>query len=115
MDIETLRSFCLSLPGTTEGMKWGEHLCFMIHEKLFVITSLDDGQITFKCDPEDFNELIAQDGIMQAAHFAKSQWVTLQNFDVLPDKVLKERIITSRALVISKLPKKVQAAIAELE
>lgn len=115
MDIESLRSFCLSLPGTTEGMKWGEHLCFMIHEKLFVIISLDDGQITFKCDPEEFDELVARDGIMQAAHFAKSQWVTLQDFDVLTDKEIKERITSSRVLVISKLPKKLQAAIAELQ
>lgn len=115
MDIESFRSFCLSLPGTTEGMKWGEHLCFMIHEKLFVITSLDDGQITFKCDREEFDELVARDGIMQAAHMAKRQWVSLQNFDVLTDKELKERITTSRALVISKLPKKLQTAISELE
>ena len=96
-------------------MKWGEHLCFMIHEKIFVITALDDGWITFKCDPEDFNELVARDGAMQAAHFAKNQWVTLENFDVLSDKELKERITTSRALVISKLPKKIQSAIAEME
>ena len=86
----------------------------MIHEKLFVINSLDDGQITFKCDPEDFDELAARDGIMQAAHFAKRQWVTLESFDVLSDKELKERILTSRALVISKLPKKLQAEIAQL-
>ncbi|MGN7204763.1 MmcQ/YjbR family DNA-binding protein [Pedobacter sp. SAFR-022] len=114
MDIESFRSYCLSLPGTTEGMKWGEHLCFMIHEKLFVITSLDDGQITFKCDPEEFDELVARDGIMQAPHMAKRQWICLQNFDVLSDKELKERILISRALVISKLPKKVQAEISQL-
>ncbi len=115
MDIESFRSYCLSLPGTTEGLKWGEHLCFMIHEKLFVITSLDDGQITFKCDPEDFDELVARDGIVQAAHFAKRQWVSIDTVDVLPDNELKERIMASRALVISKLPKKIQAEIAQLE
>lgn len=114
MDIEMFRAYCLSLPGTTEGMKWGEHLCFMVHEKLFVITSLPDGVITFKCDPEEFDELVARDGINQAGHMAKRQWVSLDFLDALPEKELKNRIAASRALVISKLPKKVQASIAEL-
>jgi predicted DNA-binding protein (MmcQ/YjbR family) len=114
MDIEMFRLYCLSLPGTTEGMKWGEHLCFMVFEKLYVITSLEDGMITFKCDPEEFDELVARDGIQQAGHMAKRQWVSLISLDVLSDKELKERIATSRALVISKLPKKVQAEIAAL-
>jgi predicted DNA-binding protein (MmcQ/YjbR family) len=109
MDIETFRAYCLSLPGTTEDLKWGEHLCFMVHEKIYVINSLDDGTMSFKCSPEDFNELVARDGIYQAPHFAKGQWVQLEGLDVLNDKELKERIATSRALVISKLPKKVQA------
>jgi len=108
------RSYCLSLPGTTEGMKWGDHLCFMVLEKLYVITSLDDGMITLKCDPEEFDELVARDGIQQAGHMAKRQWVSLHSLDVLLDKELKERIAASRALVISKLSKKAQAAIAEL-
>lgn len=114
MDIEMFRTYCLSLPGTTEGMKWGDHLCFMVHEKLYVITSLDDGMITFKCDPEEFDELVARDGINQAGHMAKRQWVSLDYLEVLPEKELKERIAASRALVITKLPKKVQAAIAAL-
>jgi len=108
MDIETFRAYCLSLPGTTEDLKWGEHLCFMVHEKIYVINSLEDGRASFKCSPEDFNELAARDGIKQAPHFAKGQWVQLDTLDVLNDKELKERIAASRALVISKLPKKTQ-------
>jgi predicted DNA-binding protein (MmcQ/YjbR family) len=109
MDIETFRAYCLSLPGTTEDLKWGEHLCFMVHEKIYVINSLEEGTMAFKCIPEDFNELVARDGIHQAPHFAKGQWVQLVGLDVLNDKELKELVATSRALVISKLPKKAQA------
>ena len=109
MDIEMFRTFCLSLPGTTEDLKWGQHLCFLVHEKIYVITSLDDGTLTFKCDPEDFNELVARDGIGQAAHFAKSQWVTLVDVEVMPDGELKKWVSWSRELVIAKLPKKYQA------
>jgi predicted DNA-binding protein (MmcQ/YjbR family) len=109
MDIEMFREYCLSLPGTTEDLKWGEHLCFLVHEKIFVITSLDEGSFSFKCDREEFNELIARDGIHQAAHLAKGQWVQVDGLDVLPPSELKARISASRTLVISKLPKKIQA------
>jgi predicted DNA-binding protein (MmcQ/YjbR family) len=113
MDIETLREYCLSLPGTTEGLKWGEHLCFMIEEKIFVISSLDDGGTCFKCDPEDFDTLVAWEGIQQAPHFAKRQWVKVLSVDIIPEKEFKEWIKKSRALVIQKLPKKTQALYVE--
>jgi predicted DNA-binding protein (MmcQ/YjbR family) len=113
MNIESFRAYCLSLPGSTEGLKWGDHLCFMIHEKIYVITSLEDSSASFKCDPEDFNELVARDGVQQAPHLAKGQWVKLDQLDVLNDRELQERILASRNLVLSKLPKKVQALYSE--
>jgi predicted DNA-binding protein (MmcQ/YjbR family) len=108
MDIETFREFCLSLPGTTEGMKW-EHLCFMIEEKIFVIIAIDEGNsFSTKCTPEEFEELVARDGIKQAPHMAKKQWVYIENLEVLNDVELKKRVETSRMLVLSKLSRKVQ-------
>ncbi|MBY0543208.1 MAG: MmcQ/YjbR family DNA-binding protein [Sphingobacteriaceae bacterium] len=108
MDIETFREYCLSLPGTTEGMKW-DHLCFMIEEKIFVIIAIDEGnRFSTKCTPEEFEELTARDGITQAYHLAKRQWVQVADLEVLNDMELKKRITTSRALVLAKLPKKVQ-------
>ncbi|MNJ93038.1 hypothetical protein D3C87_107170 [compost metagenome] len=109
MDIESFREYCLSLPGTTEGMKW-DHLCFMIEEKIFVILAIDDGnRFSTKCTPEEFDELAARDGIKQAYHLAKRQWVQIENLDVLNDIELKKRVERSRELVLAKLPKKVQA------
>jgi predicted DNA-binding protein (MmcQ/YjbR family) len=108
MDIESFREYCLSLPGTTEGMKW-EHLCFMIEEKLFIIIAIDEGSsFSTKCTPEEFDELTARDGISQAQHMAKKQWVRIEKLDVLSVAELKKRVETSRALVLAKLPKKVQ-------
>jgi len=107
MDIESFRTYCLSLAGTTEGMKW-DHLCFMIEEKIFVIVDLDRQSFATKCSPEDFDELTAREGIRQAYHLAKRQWVEVANFDVLNDQELKARVTASRALVLAKLPKKVQ-------
>lgn len=112
MDIESFREYCLSLPGTTEGMKW-DHLCFMIEEKIFVIADIDTGsRFSIKCNPDDFDALTARDGIAQAYHLAKRQWIQIENLDVLNDKELKERVAESRALVLAKLPKKTQAKYA---
>ncbi|MEJ5996147.1 MmcQ/YjbR family DNA-binding protein [Pedobacter sp. Du54] len=108
MDIESFREYCLSLPGTTEGMKW-EHLCFMIEEKIFVIIAIEEGNsFSTKCDPEEFDELTSRDGIKQAYHMAKRQWIQIDNLEVLNDAELKKRVETSRALVLAKLPKKIQ-------
>jgi len=108
MDIETFREYCLSLSGTTEGMKW-EHLCFMIEEKIFVIIDLEDGnRFATKCTPEEFDELTARPGIRQAYHMAKRQWVEVLDLAILNDKELKQRVERSRELVLSKLPKKTQ-------
>ncbi|WP_316807094.1 MmcQ/YjbR family DNA-binding protein [Pedobacter agri] len=112
MDIESFREYCLSLPGTTEGMKW-DHLCFMIAEKIFVIADVDTGSsFSIKCNPDDFDALTARDGIAQAYHLAKRQWIQVENLDVLNDKELKARVAESRALVLAKLPKKTQAKYA---
>jgi len=109
MDIESFREYCLSLPGTTEGMKW-DHLCFMIEEKIYVIIAIERGSsFSIKCNPDEFDALAARDGISQAYHLAKRQWIQVENLDVLNDKELKSRVADSRAMVLAKLSKKIQA------
>lgn len=112
MDIESFREYCLSLPGTTEGMKW-EHLCFMIEEKIYVIIAIDEGnRFSIKCNPDEFDELSARDGVSQAYHMAKRQWIQIENLEVLNDNELKRRVADSRAMVLAKLPRKTQAKYA---
>ncbi|HEX8328573.1 MAG TPA: MmcQ/YjbR family DNA-binding protein [Hymenobacter sp.] len=41
MTIEDLQALCLRLPGTTEDLKWGVHLCFSVSGKMYVGTSPD--------------------------------------------------------------------------
>lgn len=109
MNIESFREYCLSLPGTTEGMKW-DHLCFMIEEKIYIIIAIDEGcRFSIKCNPEHFDELTARDGIAQAYHLAKRQWIMVENLEVFNDQELKARVADSRAMVLAKLPKKTQA------
>lgn len=110
MDIESFREWCLQLPGTTEGIKWEEHLCFMVEEKIFVLMDLAPPHaLALKVDPNNFDALVAREGIKQAGHMAKRQWIRIGSLELLSEQELKDQVMQSRALVIAKLAKKQQA------
>lgn len=111
MDIESVRSFCLSLPHVDEKVQWGNDLLFRIGEKMFAVVSLEpasDHCMSFKCTPEKFAELIEQDGIIPAPYVARYHWVALERFDALPANELKALLRTAYGLVYEKLPAKIK-------
>lgn len=115
MNTESLRTFCLSLPGATEDIKWGHDLCFLVAGKMFTVTSLEatDGHcVSFKCTPEKFAELIESDGIIPAPYMARNHWVTLERFNALRVAELKELVQESYEMVLAKLPKKTREELA---
>jgi len=114
MDIESVRSFCLSLPNTDEKVQWGNDLLFRIGEKIFAVTVLEPGHgvaLSFKCTPEKFAELTERPGIIPAPYMARHHWVALERFDALPDRELKPLLTNSYRLVLEKLPKKLRASL----
>src|SRR6266852_8439355 len=114
MDIESVRSFCLSLPHVDEKVQWVNCLLFRIGEKMFAGASLEpasDHCMSFKCTPEKFAELTEQDGILPAPYVARYHWVALERFDALPERELKELLKNDYQLLFDKLPKKSKAAL----
>ena len=112
MDIESVRSFCLSLPHTDEKVQWGNDLLFRICEKMFAVAALEPSHgvaLSFKCTPEKFAELVEQDGIIPAPYMARHHWVGLERFDALPERELKALIKNSYQMTLAKLPRKLQA------
>ena len=114
MDIESVRSFCLSLPHADEKVQWGNDLLFRIGEKMFAVAALEPSHgvaLSFKCTPETFAELVEREGIVPAPYMARNHWVGLERFDALPDRELKPLLQNAYQLVREKLPKKVQAGL----
>jgi predicted DNA-binding protein (MmcQ/YjbR family) len=114
VNLEKLRSYCLSLPAATEHIQWGADLVFKIGGKMFAVaaTEPDEGhRLSFKCSDETFAELLEHDGIVPAPYMARAKWVALETFDALPDREIQERIRESYDLVFAKLTKKQQAEI----
>jgi predicted DNA-binding protein (MmcQ/YjbR family) len=108
MKLDRLQSLALSWPQSSVVEQWGG-LVYKVAGKVFLVLSLDgrvlEG-ITFKCAPEEFDELTQIDGLAQAPYFAKRHWVKLEDPAALPEAQLTARIRRSYDLVVAGLPKK---------
>ncbi len=107
MTLDQLRELCLSFPGATESLKWEDHICFMVAEKIFCMTG-ESGGVSFKVTPEEFEEMMERDGIVATPYMARNMWVTVQQFNKLRPKEWAQYLHQSYELIRSKLPKKVQ-------
>lgn len=112
MNIEELRTYCLSKKGTTESFPFdSDTLVFKVSGKMFCLTSLSDpGSINLKCDPEKAIELREKYiNVQPGYHMNKKMWNTILMDENISKKLLKEWITDSYLLVVKKLPKKIQA------
>jgi predicted DNA-binding protein (MmcQ/YjbR family) len=116
MTLDKLRRHCLSLPQTTEQVQWGDNLVFKVAGKMFAVATVDSTaphQLSFKCDPEIFAELVERPGIVPAPYLARNHWVALEVFAALRDREIEEYVTESYRLVVARLPKKTQRELAE--
>lgn len=116
MNIEELRTFCLSLPAVTEDIKWENNLAFSVAGKMFCLADLDPPfQVSFKVRDEEFADLPSTDGIIQAPYFARMKWVKVMDESKLSRQQWEHFLRQSYDLVKSILPKKVRESIENEE
>jgi predicted DNA-binding protein (MmcQ/YjbR family) len=109
MDFEQLRTYCLSLPGVEEDIKWGNNLCFTVAKKIFCIADLEPpDHVSFKVKEEEFEEISQRPGFMPAPYLARAKWVTVTDFYVLNPKQWQAYLLQSYELIKAKLPKKLR-------
>ncbi len=110
MNLEIITEYCNSLPRVTTDIKWEDHLCFNVGEKMFLITSPDNVPVSasFKTNPDDFELLTEREGIIPAPYLARYKWVQVDDINRLSEKEWQEYVPKSYQLVASKLPKKIQ-------
>jgi predicted DNA-binding protein (MmcQ/YjbR family) len=113
MTIDSIRRWCLALPGVTEDIKWDDDLVFSVGGKMFCVAMLEPPhRLSFKCGDETFSELVERDGIIPAPYLARAKWVSLETLDgPMEWKELERRLLRSYELVKASLTKKAQAAI----
>ena len=91
----------------TEGIKWGNDLCFMVGDKLFCVVIFDTPiQVSLKVRDEEFDEISNLDGIRPAPYVARPKWILVDNVRVFNKKKWEDYITQSYSLVKAKLSKK---------
>ncbi|MFJ3486947.1 MmcQ/YjbR family DNA-binding protein [Pseudomonas sp. NPDC090202] len=112
MTVDEIAAFCLSLPGAREDYKWGGVRVFSIAEtKMFALMGLAGNDLSFKVGAELFLGYVDRPGIRPAPYLARAHWITLSVPLTVSDEELRDLLIRSHQLVVSKLPKKRQVAL----
>ena len=107
MNIDNIRNICKKLPGVTEGIKWGNDLCFMVADKMFCVTNLSAPlTVSFKVKAEEFDELTTIPGIQPAPYVARYKWILVTDTTKFNKKEWQHFISQSYELVKAKLPAK---------
>ncbi len=106
MNIEELRSYCLSLKGVAEDFPFDEStLVFKVVGKMFCLTNLEgDLFVNLKNDPGRNIELREEyPAIKPGYHMNKIHWNTIEINGSIPGDVIKNLIDESYDLVVMKL------------
>jgi predicted DNA-binding protein (MmcQ/YjbR family) len=114
MNIDELRKLCLSFPGATEQIQWGDNLLFKVGGRMFAITALEPAKVwlSLKANPENFAELTERPGVIPAPYLARAKWISLETPDTLPAVEIAELVRESYELVLAKLPRNLRESVA---
>ena len=107
MDIDVLRTICLSFPAVTEDVKWGNDLCFCVGGKMFCVTNLEPPHtFSFKVTDGEFDELSGSEGFQPAPYLARAKWVLVTDSSKLSRQDLKNYLQQSYELITAKFSRK---------
>ncbi|TDE15534.1 MmcQ/YjbR family DNA-binding protein [Dyadobacter psychrotolerans] len=119
MNLDTLRDYCLELPGVTEELPFGpDTLVFKVMGKMFLLTSLDDSPLSFnvKCDPEKAEELRTEyEDVLPGYHMSKKHWNTVKVTGSIPGELLFGWVKDSYELVANSLTKALKLELEKLK
>jgi predicted DNA-binding protein (MmcQ/YjbR family) len=115
VNIDQLRALCLSFPGVTEQIQWGDDLLFKVGRKMFAVTPLAPAKVwlSLKASPENFGELTERPGVIPAPYLARAKWIALESRDALSDAEIAQLLHESYELVRAKLSRKLRESIAK--
>lgn len=114
MNLQTLEEICMSCKGTQPDIKWEEHLCFVIGEKMYCMTNLNPPfHVSLKASPGDFAEFTQREGVIPAPYLARGGWIQIQEPNALSFKEWERLLKNAYALIFKKLTRKLQKEILE--
>ncbi len=118
MNIEDFRTYCLLKKGVTEEFPFDQNtLVYKVMGKMFAATDVNNFEsVNLKCDPDLAVELRENyDFVKPGYHMNKKHWNTIEMDWQMEDKLFKEWIDHSYALVVDSLTKKLKQELENLE
>jgi len=113
---EDFHARCLSFPGAEETFPFGPRTSvFKVAGKMFALCQLAESpfRISLKCEPELAEQLRqAHPAVTPGYHLDKRHWNTVRIDGELPEETIADMIEDSYDLVLSRLPKARQRALA---
>ncbi len=109
-----VEKFCLSLPGATLSVQWGEERVYKIGGKMFAMMGPKSDKphhLYFKAGETSFHILTHLRHIIPAPYLARAHWVYLERLDALGTVELKAYLERAHALAAMGLSKKMLAAL----
>ena len=113
MNIEEIQDLCKKMPAVTEDIKWEDHLCFNVGNKMFLITAPDKvpHSATFKVNDEEFELLPEREGFIPAPYMARYKWIYVDDINRMGKKEWQKYLKQSYDLIYAKLPLKLRKEI----
>lgn len=115
LDIEKLRTYCLSKKGVTEEFPFGpDTLVFKVLGKMFALTGLDSDvfSINLKCESEQMAYWREKYPAVQPGyHMNKQHWNTVFIDGSISQKELLTMVDHSYSEVVKGLPKKLRLSL----
>ncbi|AUH34688.1 MmcQ/YjbR family DNA-binding protein [Paracoccus tegillarcae] len=113
MSRKTVNAICAALPGAEHSDPWGGgHDCWKVGGKMFAVIGAVNEAVAVKTDGIDTAEMLIEAQVARRAAYFHRSWIELP-LGTAPDE-LEHRITASYRIIREKLPKKVQAGLAEL-
>ncbi|GAB1421772.1 MmcQ/YjbR family DNA-binding protein [Anaerolineales bacterium] len=112
------KQLCLSLKGSSASYPFDDNACvFKVLDKMFALIPDDQPHlISLKCDPIRAELLRGQfESVTPAYHMNKRHWNTIDTAGDIPPDEVEDLISHSYELVVSKMTRKQQQALQDLD
>jgi len=118
MNLDEIRTYCLSKKGATEDFPFDEHtLVFKVMGRIFLLTDIREVELSLnvKCEPELAIEWREQyQSVQPGYHMNKKRWNTVTCSGEFSEKVVYAMIDHSYEEVVKGMTKKMQRELNEL-
>ncbi len=118
LSLEQFDALCANWPGATRSIKWEVDLVWSVAGKMFAVMCTlgpERGRLSFKVDRERFLELTDQPGIVPAPYMSRAFSISINEPQTFSEAELAGYVRNAYDIVRAGLPKKTQAALADVD